>query len=142
MMTTLPSGATTDAYVATTRGVRVVVAPRFLPEESKPDQGRFFWAYVVRIENVGEETVRLVSRHWVITDARNRTEEVRGPGVVGETPVLTPGESFEYTSGCPLETASGAMHGSYGMVTEAGETFDAVIPAFSLHLPEATRRLN
>jgi ApaG protein len=142
MMATLPPGALTDAYVATTRGVRVVVAPRYLPEQSDAARGRFVWAYVVRIENTGEETVRLVSRHWIITDAHNRVEEVRGPGVVGETPTLKPGESFEYTSGCPLGTASGAMHGAYQMVTAAGEAFEAMIPPFSLHLPDAPRRLN
>jgi ApaG protein len=134
--------ATTEAYVATTRGIRVVVAPRFVPEQSDPQGGRFVWAYDVRLENLGEETVRLVTRHWVITDGLGRVEEVRGPGVVGEQPRLAPGESFEYTSGCPLGTESGVMQGSYGMVTTAGESFDAVIPPFSLHLPGATRRPN
>jgi len=142
MMAGLPRGATTEAYVATTRHVRVVVAPRFMPEQSDPAKARFFWAYAVRIENTGEETVQLVSRHWVITDARNHVEEVRGPGVVGEQPVLGPGQSFEYTSGCPLGTPSGAMRGAYQMVTATGEMFEAEVPAFSLHLPEATLRLN
>jgi ApaG protein len=131
-----------DSYTQTTRGVRITVSPRFLPERSEPDQGRWFWAYGVTIENTGEETVTLVSRHWRIIDARNRVEDVHGPGVVGEQPVLQPGESFEYTSGCPLETPSGAMQGSYQMITASGESFDAEIPAFSLHLPGAARRLH
>ncbi len=131
-----------ETYSATTRDVRVLVSPRFLPEQSDPERGRFLWAYSVRIENLGETTVQLISRHWVITDARNHVEEVRGPGVVGEQPVLKPGESFEYTSGCPLPTPSGGMEGSYQMLTTDGETFDAAVPAFSLHLPTATRTLN
>lgn len=131
-----------ETYSATTRDVRVMVSPRFLPEQSDPQRGRFFWAYSVRIENVGNATVQLISRHWVITDGLNHVEEVRGPGVVGEQPVLKPGESFEYTSGCPLPTASGGMEGSYQMLTTDGETFDAAVPAFSLHLPTATRTLN
>jgi ApaG protein len=135
-------GARPVSYRATTRGVRVTATPRFAPEQSDPDQGLYFWTYTVRIENAGETTVRLLSRHWIITDAHNRIEEVRGEGVVGEQPVLTPGESFEYTSGCPLRTPSGEMRGAYRMVTAEGEGFDAAIPPFSLHLPEATRRLN
>ena len=130
------------AYEATTRGVRVRVTPTWLPAQSEPDRGQYVWAYTVEIENRGAETVRLVSRHWVITDAMNRVEEVRGPGVVGEQPTLAPGESFRYTSGCPLPTPSGAMRGAYQMVTPSGEGFDAEIPEFSLHLPEATRRMN
>ncbi len=131
-----------DTYSATTRDVRVMVSPRFLPEQSDPERRRFFWAYSVRIENLGKATVQLISRHWVITDGRNHVEEVRGPGVVGEQPVLKPGESFEYTSGCPLPTPSGGMEGSYQMLTTDGETFDAAVPAFSLHLPAASRTLN
>lgn len=96
----------------------------------------------MEIENQGKETVRLISRHWTITDARNRVEEVRGPGVVGEQPTLQPGDAFQYTSACPLPTPSGAMRGSYQMLNEAGEYFDAEVPEFSLHLPEATRRMN
>jgi ApaG protein len=130
------------AYEATTRGVRVLVTPRYDAERSDPEAGRWFWTYEVRIENHGGEPVRLLSRHWVITDGQNRTEEVRGPGVVGETPRLAPGEGFDYASGCPLPTASGSMHGAYEMVTDAGDTFEARIPAFSLHLPGASRRLN
>ena len=130
------------AYEATTLGVLVRVTPTFLSAQSQPDEGQYIWAYTVEIENRGAETVRLVSRHWVITDAMNRVEEVRGPGVVGEQPTLAPGESFQYTSGCPLPTPSGAMRGAYQMITKSGETFDAEIPEFSLHLPEATRRMN
>lgn len=137
-----PRAARAEAYCATTRGVRVVVTPRFLPSESDPERGRFFWAYTVRIENTGEETVQLLSRHWIITDGLNRVEEIRGPGVVGEQPTLRRGERFEYTSGCPLSTPSGAMRGAYQMRGEAGEAFEAVIPEFSLHRPEAARRLN
>jgi ApaG protein len=96
----------------------------------------------VDIENNGPETVQLLSRRWVITDATNRVEEVVGPGVVGEQPVLKPGDAFHYTSGCPLKTPSGAMQGTYRMETEGGELFDAVIPPFSLHLPDATRQMN
>ncbi len=137
-----PTESPGDAYVAVTRGLRIAVSPRFLPEQSDAARGRFAWAYTVRIANEGRDVVRLLTRHWVITDARNRVEEVRGPGVVGEQPRLAPGESFEYTSGCPLTTTSGAMHGWYGMETEGGEAFDAEIPAFSLHLPGASRHLN
>ncbi len=136
------AAAPTEAYALTTRGVRVVVMPRFAPEQSDVERGRFLWAYTVRLENTGEETVQLLTRHWVITDGLGRVEEVRGPGVVGEQPVLPPGQSFEYTSGCPLATASGVMQGSYGMRTAGGESFDAAIPAFSLHMPGATRRPN
>jgi ApaG protein len=130
------------AYEAVTRGVRVRVEPVFLPEQSDPGAGQYAWAYSVDIENNGAETVQLLSRRWVITDAVNRVEEVVGPGVVGEQPVLRPGDAFHYTSGCPLKTPSGAMHGTYRMETEGGETFDAVIPMFSLHLPDVMRRVN
>ena len=130
------------AYEATTRGIVVRVTPAYLPDQSDPEAGQFTWAYTVEIENHGEEPVQLISRHWVIIDARNRVEEVRGPGVVGEQPSLKAGESFSYTSGCPLTTSSGAMRGAYQMLNRAGEVFDAEIPEFSLHLPEATRRMN
>jgi len=142
MTSSEPAADAPGAYAATTRGVRVSVTPRFLAERSDPDRGRYFWAYDVRIENLGEETVQLVSRHWRITDALNRVEEVRGPGVVGEQPALKPGEAFEYTSGCPLTTASGAMRGAYQMVIASGEGFEAEIPEFSLHLPGADHRRN
>jgi len=122
---------------ATTRGIRVRVQSAYIPDRSQPDQQQWFFAYNVRISNEGTETAQLLSRHWIITDADGRVEEVRGPGVVGEQPVLEPGESFEYTSGCPLRTAFGTMHGTYQMVTPGGERFDAEIAAFSLGEPHA-----
>ncbi|MHB8531049.1 MAG: Co2+/Mg2+ efflux protein ApaG [Caulobacteraceae bacterium] len=131
-----------DVYEAATGGIVVRVRPQFLPEQSDPERSRYAWAYTIEIENRGRDTVQLLSRHWVITDATNHVEEVRGPGVVGEQPVLKPGEAFRYTSGCPLTTPSGAMRGSYQMVTSTGEAFEAAIPEFSLHLPDARRRMN
>lgn len=119
-------------YRAVTRNIEVTVSPRFLAERSDPEKGHFFWAYTIGITNLGRSTVQLMSRHWQITDAQGRMQEVRGAGVVGEQPVLEPGESFEYTSGVPLPTSSGFMTGSYGMVTGEGERFDIDIPAFSL----------
>jgi len=130
------------AYEAVTRDVLVRVQPTYLADRSDPAAGQYAWAYAVDIENHGAETVQLLSRRWIITDAANRVEEVAGPGVVGEQPVLRPGDAFHYTSACPLKTPSGAMHGTYRMETEGGELFDAVIPMFSLHLPDATRRVN
>jgi ApaG protein len=130
------------AYEAVTRGVLVRVEPTYLADRSDPAAGQYAWAYTVDIENHGAETVQLLSRRWVITDATNRIEEVVGPGVVGEQPLLRPGDAFHYTSACPLKTPSGAMEGTYRMETEGGELFDAVIPAFSLHLPDATSRMN
>ena len=129
-------------YEAVTHGIRVRVAPQYLEEESSPEEGRYFWAYTVEIVNEGGETVQLRTRHWRITDAAGRTAEVRGPGVVGETPVLEPGAAFRYTSGCPLATPSGIMVGTYQMTTEAGERFDVAIPAFSLDSPHIVSRLN
>lgn len=129
-------------YEAVTRGIRVRVAPQYLEGESAPEEGRYFWAYTIDIVNEGSEIVQLRSRHWRITDAGGRTEEVRGPGVVGETPVLKPGGSFRYTSGCPLPTPSGIMVGTYQMSTETGELFNVAIPAFSLDSPHARRSVN
>ncbi|MDP2258640.1 MAG: Co2+/Mg2+ efflux protein ApaG [Caulobacter sp.] len=129
-------------YEARTRDVLVRVAPAYMAEQSQPEEGKWLWSYVVEIENHGTETVTLMSRHWIITDALNRVEEVQGPGVVGEQPVLGPREAFRYNSGCPLTTPSGSMRGTYQMVTAAGEAFDVEIPAFSLHLPGALRRVN
>lgn len=129
-------------YETTTRGVVVRVTPQFLPEQSDPAQSQFVWAYTVDVENHGADTITLVSRHWEITDGLGRMETVDGPGVVGEQPTLKTGEAFRYTSGCPLSTPSGMMGGTYQMITQGGESFDAAIPAFSLHLPEATARLN
>lgn len=122
---------------ASTRGVRIQVRSRYVPERSSPEHGAWFFAYTVLITNDGDTTVQLLSRHWIITNADGHVEEVRGPGVVGAQPVLGPGESFEYTSACPLPTAFGTMHGSYQMVTEDGERFDADIAPFSLNMPYA-----
>jgi ApaG protein len=129
-------------YRIVTRNIEVTVSPRFLSERSSPDNGYFFWAYSIEITNNGKETVQLKTRHWRITDANGKLQEVRGAGVVGEQPVLKPGESFEYTSGVPLPTPSGFMVGTYGMVTEAGEPFDINIPAFSLDCSYAARTIN
>ena len=129
-------------YRTATHNIEVSVTPRFLPERSSPDNGYFFWAYTIEITNRGPETVQLKTRHWRITDAHGRQQEVRGAGVVGETPVLEPGKSFEYTSGVPLPTQSGFMVGTYGMVTANGERFDIDIPAFSLDSTHAARTIN
>ena len=122
---------------ATTQGVRVLVRSQYVPERSRPELGEFFFAYTIEIANQGRETVQLVSRAWTITDAEGHVEEVRGPGVVGEQPVLAPGEAFEYTSACPLGTPFGSMRGTYQMVTEGGERFDAEIAIFELAEPYA-----
>jgi ApaG protein len=122
---------------ATTRGIRVQVKSTYVPERSSAGESHYFFAYRVRISNEGEETVQLVSREWIITDASGNTERVKGPGVVGEQPVLGPGESFEYTSFCPLRTPIGSMHGSYQMVSARGDRFDATIAPFSLAVPTA-----
>lgn len=129
-------------YEAVTHDIRVRVTPQYLEEESSPEEGRYVWAYTIDILNEGSETVQLRTRHWRITDATGRTEEVRGPGVVGQTPVLEPGTSFRYTSGCPLTTPSGIMVGTYQMTTESGERIEVAIPAFSLDSPHAKRSLN
>jgi ApaG protein len=120
---------------AVTRGIRIVVQSAYVPERSDPDEKQWFFAYQVHVSNEGTETAQLVSRHWIITDADGHVEQVKGPGVVGEQPVLRPGESFEYTSACPLATPVGTMQGSYQMVTTSGERFDAVIAPFSLGQP-------
>ena len=130
------------AYRSVTRQIEVKAAPRFLADRSSPENGYFFWAYTITLTNLGRETVQLKTRYWRITDAFGRLQEVRGNGVIGEEPVLRPGENFEYTSGVPLPTPSGFMVGTYGMVTEAGEPFDIDIPAFSLDLPQGARTLN
>ena len=129
-------------YQAVTRGISVTVTPRYMPEESSPEQSRYFFAYTVEIINASLERVQLRARHWQITDEHGQVQEVRGAGVVGEEPVLGPGESFSYTSGCPLPTPSGTMQGTYLMETAAGETFDAEIPAFSLDIPRTNRVLH
>lgn len=127
-------------YTETTRSIIVTVRPVYLEEHSSPADDHYVWAYHVRIENGGQETVQLRNRHWKIIDSLGRLQEVRGPGVVGEQPVLHPGESFEYTSSCPLPTSSGFMVGDYEMQTDAGERFLARVPAFSLDSPGPTPR--
>ena len=129
-------------YEAQTRGVTVRVMTDFLPDQSSADRSRYVWAYMVEIENRSPKTVQLVSRHWLITDSLNRTEEVKGAGVVGEQPELKPGEAYRYASACPLTTPSGLMRGSYRMVTPDGDSFDVAVPEFSLDLPGARRRVN
>ncbi len=124
-----------SSYAQTTAAIKVIVEPFFLEEQSEPEDNHFVWAYHVRIENNGQKTVQLMTRHWRITDSLGNTQEVQGDGVVGEQPVLTPGESFEYTSGTPLGTPSGIMVGTYQMETESGDRFDVDIPAFSLDSP-------
>lgn len=122
-------------HVATTGDIHVRVAVSYLPEQSAPDAGRWFWSYHIRIENDGERSVQLLSRHWRITDGRGAEHEVRGEGVVGEMPLIPPGGSFDYVSGCPLSTATGAMQGSYQLVDENGTAFDVAIPHFPLLSP-------
>lgn len=129
-------------YTRMTRSIEVSINPVYLDDQSEPDDDHFVWAYQVRIENKGAETVQLLNRYWRITDALGRTQEVRGAGVVGERPVLDPGQSYEYTSGTPLSTPSGIMDGSYQMETPSGETFDVVIPPFSLDSPYQRRSVN
>ena len=129
-------------YTATTRAIRVTVRPQYLPDQSDPAKAQYVWAYQVRIENRGEETVQLRSRHWKITDGLGRLQVVKGPGVVGKTPMLRPGDVFEYTSGTPLSTPSGIMSGSYQMESERGEKFDIEVPTFSLDMPAEKRHLN
>ena len=133
----------TEDYSLTTHDVTVSVRSFYLEDQSKPEEGRFVWAYRIRIENVGRVKVQLLHRTWDITDARGRTQRVHGPGVVGEQPLLEPGASFEYTSGTPLETPSGFMVGKYHMVApDSGENFDVAIPAFSLDSPHQGGRVH
>ena len=129
-------------YRTVTRKIEVTVTPRFVSERSSPTNGYYFWAYTIDITNLGTETVQLKTRHWRITDALGRLQEVKGAGVVGEEPVLKPGETYNYTSGVPLPTPSGFMAGSYGMITTEGEHFDIEIPAFSLDSSYAERTIN
>ena len=129
-------------YRAVTRNIEVTVTPKFVADRSSPENGYFFWAYTINIANLGAETVQLKTRHWRIVDAKGKLQEVNGPGVVGEEPVLKPGASFEYTSGVPLPTPSGFMQGTYGMVTADKEAFDIEVPAFSLDCSYAERTIN
>ena len=129
-------------YTATTRNITVRVQPQFLAEQSDPVSDQYVWLYTINIENGGTEAVQLLNRHWIITNAVGHVEEVQGPGVIGEQPVLQPGDSFQYTSGCPLRTPSGMMVGTYEMVGPCDERFDIDIPAFSLDSPHQARQLN
>jgi ApaG protein len=129
-------------YRAVTQGIEITVEPFYLEEESAPEDNRYVWGYRITIANNSSDTVQLRSRYWQITDANGRVEEVRGAGVVGEQPVLDPGDSFQYSSGCPLTTSSGVMVGRYQMQNPTGNTFEVDIPAFSLDVPEQRRTLN
>ena len=129
-------------YKAVTHDIQVTVMPSYLAEQSEPDESRYVWSYTIEIANLGEVSAQLVSRHWIITDAAGRREEVKGPGVVGEQPILRPGDAFRYTSGCPLTTPSGIMAGTFRMVDENGHSFDVDIPAFSLDSPFSRKVLN
>jgi ApaG protein len=129
-------------YKAITRDISVTVEPEFLADRSDPDRNQFFWAYTVEISNLGASPVQLKRRHWIITDGRGQRHEVKGPGVVGEEPIIEPGEAFRYTSGCPLDTPDGFMVGSYDMIDENGGVFSVDIPAFSLDSPGTRRTLN
>ena len=129
-------------YRSTTRGIQITVEPAFMAEQSAPQNGRYFWSYTIEIANLGTESVTLRSRYWKITDATGRVQEVRGEGVVGEQPTISPRSSFTYTSGCPLETPQGIMVGTYVMEGPGGELFTVDIPAFSLDMPMAQRVLH
>ncbi|MEM9233897.1 MAG: Co2+/Mg2+ efflux protein ApaG [Pseudomonadota bacterium] len=129
-------------YEQVTRGIRITVEPDYLEEESEPADDHYVWAYTVRIDNDSDAVVQLRDRYWQITDATGRTVIVQGDGVIGEQPVIAPGDAYEYTSGCPLPTPSGLMYGHYGMETAQGEKFEADIPAFSLDSPHCRRRPN
>ena len=129
-------------YTKTTNGIKVTATPLYQVEESEPAENRYFWSYTIQLENHGTQTVQLLNRYWHITDAAGRSQEVRGPGVVGKQPVLKPGEAFRYTSGVPLPTPSGIMFGEYEMVLETGAKFQVAVPAFSLECPLATSKPN
>ncbi|WP_420550093.1 Co2+/Mg2+ efflux protein ApaG [Curvivirga sp.] len=129
-------------YEAVTQDIKVSVEPIYLEDQSSPENGHYVWAYSVKIENNGQNQVQLINRHWKITDAMGRSQEVRGAGVVGEQPVLDPGESYEYTSGTPLPTPSGFMHGAYEMETPTGDMLEIKIPAFSLDSPYEPRQVH
>ena len=126
-------------HAATTQGVTVRVSVSYLAEQSEPGRGRWFWAYHIRLENAGAQTVQLLTRHWVITDGRGARHTVEGEGVVGEQPLIAPGGSFDYVSGCPLATPTGTMQGSYRMVAKDGTGFDVDIPRFTLIAPAVTQ---
>ena len=129
-------------YEEITRDIKIAVEPNFLDDQSEPEESRYLWSYRVTIENKSALTVQLLSRYWRITDARGRTREVRGEGVIGEQPVIAPGRAYEYTSGAPLETASGFMTGTYHMRASSGESFEVGIPMFALESPYEARRMH
>ncbi len=129
-------------YESVTSDIRIRVEPEYADDQSEPDEGHYVWRYTVHISNEGESSVRLQSRVWQITDALGRTQEVRGAGVIGQTPVIEPGQSFSYASGCPLNTPSGIMVGSYAMEDADGKMFEVEIPAFSLDSPYTVRTVN
>jgi ApaG protein len=130
-------------YTKTTQGIKITAVPQFLEDQSEPKGNRFVWAYTIYMENQGTQTVRLLNRYWHITDGKGRSQEVRGPGVVGEHPILKPGQAFRYTSGVPLPTPSGIMVGEYEMIVpETGETILVAVPAFALESPFAISRPN
>jgi len=137
-----PDAGQDETYVKETNAIRVSVNPTFLEDQSSPTDDHYVWAYHVRIQNGGAQTVQILNRHWRITDAMGRQQEVKGRGVVGEQPVLKPGESYEYTSGVPLTTPSGIMFGSYEVDDGSGGTMQIAIPAFSLDSPHQARRLH
>jgi ApaG protein len=122
-------------YTKTTNKIKVTVLPHYLGEQSEPDENRYFWAYTIQVENHSDDTVQLINRHWKITDGLGRMQEVRGEGVVGEQPVLKPGDAFQYTSGVPLATPSGIMMGQYEMSLENGDKIQVAVPPFSLDSP-------
>jgi ApaG protein len=132
----------TERYSKTTQGICISVRPVYLEEQSEPASQHYVWAYQVKIENQSQTTVQLINRHWKITDANGSLQEVKGPGVVGEQPVLEPGDCYEYTSGTPLHTPSGIMHGWYEMESDDGARFQAEVPMFSLDSPHERRALN
>jgi ApaG protein len=129
-------------YSAVTNDIRVAVEPTYSPERSKPEEGLHFWLYTIEIVNLSRRTVQLTHRHWIITDANGRRQEVRGVGVLGEQPTIAPGQSFRYTSGCPLGESSGVMEGAYRLIADDGDVFEVAVPAFSLDIPAAPRVLN
>jgi ApaG protein len=131
-----------EMYQAITHDICVTVQPAYMADRSEPEKRQYFWRYDVEIENRGQQVVQLVRRHWIITDGRGQRHDVQGAGVVGEEPIIPPGDVYRYTSGCPLDTPDGFMVGSYTMVTEDGASIEVAIPAFSLDIPAPKRVLN
>lgn len=129
-------------YTQKTKNLTVTVVPEFLEEHSRPDEGHYVWAYHITIANEGADRVQLINRYWKIIDAQGRVQEVRGVGVVGEQPVLEPGDEYSYTSGCPLPTPSGVMLGAYEMSKDSGERFDVSVPVFSLDSPDMSKAIH